>query len=72
MAGERVPGADSPRVTDIEQLAITVWNRMGGEIQWAALPWIAEHYGCDDFDALVDLLVCIRAHGSPRNAQPSE
>lgn len=35
---------------------------MGGEINWPSLPWIAEMYGCDDFDNFVSLLVVIRNH----------
>lgn len=35
---------------------------MGGEIHWPALPWLAEMYGCDDFDSFVAMLVLIRTH----------
>jgi hypothetical protein len=39
-----------------------LWNLMGGEIQWAALPWLAEWVGCEDLDGLVELLVTLRTH----------
>jgi hypothetical protein len=33
---------------------------MGGEIQWPAVPWLAELYGVVDLDGLVELLLAIR------------
>lgn len=35
---------------------------LGGEIEWSAVPWIAEMHGCDDLDTLCELLMTIRAH----------
>jgi hypothetical protein len=34
----------------------------GGEINWAALPWVAEMKGCEDIDRLCELLVTVREH----------
>ncbi|HET8870271.1 MAG TPA: hypothetical protein VFM48_07485 [Aquabacterium sp.] len=44
-------------------LSITAWNLMGGCIDWAALPLIAEMLGINDPEALVLDLVTIRDHG---------
>lgn len=35
---------------------------MDGEVNWSALPFIAEMFGCDDLDGFVAALVAIRAH----------
>lgn len=43
-------------------MAIDVWSFFGGEIQWAAVPWVAEMYGCDDLDTLCRLLGHVRNH----------
>jgi hypothetical protein len=43
-------------------LALDVWSFFGGEIQWNAVPWVAELHGCNDLDTLCALLVGIRNH----------
>jgi hypothetical protein len=65
MTGERVEGAEQPRLEPVATLTLQVWNLMGGEINWTALPWMAELLGCDDLDGLVDLLVTTREHLRP-------
>lgn len=39
-----------------------MWAQFGGEIDWSAVPWIAEMKGCNDLDTLCELLLAIRAH----------
>jgi hypothetical protein len=62
MDGEKVEGADGPMVSAMESLALKVWRIFGGEIEWTALPWVAEMLGCDDIETLTDLLGTIRTH----------
>lgn len=40
--------------------ALRVWNDMGGEIDYAALPWLLERHGVLDVDALLMRLITIR------------
>lgn len=35
---------------------------MRGEIQWDSVPWLAWHYGCDDFDTLIELMPIVADH----------
>ncbi|HZW25169.1 MAG TPA: hypothetical protein VFF26_06785 [Gallionella sp.] len=42
------------------QAAIQAWNLMGGSIDWAALPIVAEMLGVHDVELLIHLLVKIR------------
>jgi hypothetical protein len=49
-------------------VAITVWNQMGGTVEWSALPVLCELHGVGDVELLVAWLVAIRegmkdAHG---------
>jgi hypothetical protein len=41
-------------------LAIRVWNLMGGELDWAALPVLAEMVGIEDIEQLIVQLAAIR------------
>lgn len=43
-------------------MAWKAWNLLDGEINWAALPFIAELLGCDDLDGLVAGLRVIRTY----------
>jgi len=38
---------------------LKIWNTCGG-IDWAALPLLAELYGVDDMEILIEELVAIR------------
>jgi hypothetical protein len=62
MDGEKVEGAIVPTVTPLEQMAIDVYQFFGGDVQWAAMPWVAEMFGCDDLDALCALVGHVRNH----------
>ena len=42
------------------QAAIQAWSLMGGSIDWAALPIVAEMLGVHDVELLIHLLVKIR------------
>jgi len=41
-------------------LPLRAWNLMGGEINWVALPIIAELYGITDLDAFIAQVAEIR------------
>jgi hypothetical protein len=43
-------------------LAIRAWNMMNGEINWSALPVIAELLGFTDIERLINTLIAIRDH----------
>lgn len=43
-----------------ENLAISAWNLMNGEIDWQALPLMVELLGVDDVSLFVTHLVTIR------------
>jgi len=36
------------------------WNLMGGNIDFAMLPWICDHLGIDDMDAVILDMIQIR------------
>jgi hypothetical protein len=44
--------------------AIRIWNLMGGEIDWEALPVICEMHGVKDVEILITQLAAIRDHQS--------
>jgi hypothetical protein len=41
-------------------LAIKAWNWLGGQIDWAGLPMVAELLGIDDLEVLIVQLTIIR------------
>jgi hypothetical protein len=43
-------------------VAVKAWNLMGGEINWSALPIIAELTGYQDIEELIHYLATIRDH----------
>jgi hypothetical protein len=69
MAGEKVEGAPTPTLDHAGAVALRAWNLMGGEIQWPAVPWIAEWLGCDDVDELLEALVTIRDYANNEREQ---
>ena len=40
--------------------AVDVWNMLGGEIDWSALPIVVELLGINDADVLIRDLIVIR------------
>ena len=42
-------------------IAVKAWNMMGG-IDWTAMPVVAEYYGVQDVELLIDELIAIRDH----------
>jgi hypothetical protein len=42
------------------QLAVELWNLMGGEIDWAALPALVALHDVRDVELLLDWLTCLR------------
>jgi hypothetical protein len=50
------PAPPAPEIS----LAIKAWNLMGGQIDWAALPVIAEMMGAEDIEPLIVRLAAIR------------
>lgn len=44
---------------------IAAWNTMNGEIDWSALPFLAEFYGVDDVEMWVQGLLILRAEMRP-------
>jgi len=42
------------------QLSIKAWNLLGGQIDWAGLPVVAEMLGIDDIELLVMQMMQIR------------
>ena len=59
-AAERVVRAAGHIDVVVANLAIKAWNLMGGAIDWAALPWVAEYLGIDDLDAAILDMTVIR------------
>jgi hypothetical protein len=53
-----LPPAAAP--DPLDTLAIRGWNLMGGTMDWAALPVIAEILGVDDMESFIQRLVAIR------------
>ena len=54
-------GLSEPRdIPDGGRLAVQVWNEMGGDFQWAALPLLCEIHGIDDLETLITQLIAIR------------
>ena len=49
-----------PAQTPLTVACIEAWNLMGGALDWAAVPVLAELLGVDDVDLLVLGLVQIR------------
>lgn len=48
--------------------AIYVWNTLSngnGGLDWAGLPFVCEHVGITDIDALMSRLYVIRTHKPP-------
>lgn len=45
---------------DGADIARRAWNLMGGEINWAALPVVAELFGIEDIEPFLMQLVAIR------------
>ena len=45
---------------EVSRAALLAWNLMGGAIDWAALPWVAEYLGIDDLDAAILDMTVIR------------
>jgi hypothetical protein len=41
-------------------LSIEVWNEMGGDLQWSALPVLCAIHGIEDVESLISQLVAIR------------
>jgi len=41
-------------------MSVLAWNLMGGTIDWAALPWVCDHLGIDDVDAVIVDMTQIR------------
>jgi len=55
------PG-ENPAVVELH-----AWNIMGGRIDWAAVPVLAEAYGIEDLELFIDLLGTIQEHVAKRN-----
>lgn len=51
------PGASCDAAT---ALAIRAWNWLGGTIDWAGLPLVAEMLGIEDLEILVAQLAALR------------
>ena len=51
----------------VETLAMRAWNMMGQQLDWSALPVIAELFGIDDVEEFSDDILCIRDHLSKSN-----
>lgn len=56
---------------EVGAAALVIWNQMDGEIEWAALPFLAQLHGVDDMELLTLWLTRIRAgmraqQGAPR------
>lgn len=64
------PGAKPEPCPSPEALAI--WNLMGGEIDWAALPLLAEMKGVQDIDLVIIGLTAIRDHFRSQAATDGE
>lgn len=63
MANAPIKPAQGP---DVETaLAIRCWNLLGGQLDWNALPHVAEYVGIADVDGLIAQLETIRRHGQP-------
>lgn len=57
----KTAGLPQPRdIPDGAQLAIQIWNQMGGEMQWTALPFLSDLHGIDDPELLIAQLIAIR------------
>ena len=51
-------------------LALRVWKKLGGELNWAALPVLIELYEVEDPEALIDDLTTLRDQlAASRNAK---
>lgn len=46
---------------EVGEAALVIWNLMDGEIEWAALPFLAQLHGVDDMELLTLWLTRIRA-----------
>ena len=46
----------------IESFGIKAWNMMGAQVNWSALPIVAELLGVTDIEQLVDDVLCIDEH----------
>ena len=53
---------------EIESFGIKAWNMMGAQVDWAALPIIAELLGVPDIEQLVDDVLCINEHMTRQNS----
>ena len=49
-----------PDLGDYGTAAVEVWNQMGGDIHWGALPLLASIHALDDMELLVAWLAAIR------------
>jgi hypothetical protein len=60
------PGIRPKQPDTATALAIRAWNWMGGQIDWAGLPMIAELLGLDDMELLINQLSALRdwQHGN--------
>jgi len=51
-----------PNRVEIENdIPVRIWNTMGGQIDWSALPVLCEVHGVDDVERLIRELIAIRA-----------
>ncbi|MBK8916490.1 MAG: hypothetical protein IPM64_18135 [Phycisphaerales bacterium] len=55
-------GLQSGEMPDEEQMVIRAWNMMGGEVNWIALPVIAEMFGVVDVECFLARLIALRDH----------
>lgn len=52
----------SGEVRPVETFAVRIWNMMGGQLDWQALPILCEICGIVDVEILLTELYAIRAH----------
>jgi len=43
-------------------IAVEVWNLMGGQIDWSAVPVVVPLFGIEDVELLISQLLAIRRH----------
>lgn len=54
---------DNPATIPLETSAIRAWSMMGNELNWQAIPIIAELLGVEDPEMFVNDLISIRQYG---------
>lgn len=60
-------GDDTPEPCPMPEV-LDIWNLLGGEINWQALPLLAEMKGVQDIEMLIIGLTTIREHFRAQSA----